>query len=167
MFHITGGDDARIRNWMNDLKTTGKYEVPEITKNKIKDVFWGGFCDDNETFEEIRNVNNEYGYVMDTHTAVAKNVYEKYIRETGDTTKTVIVSTASPFKFSDSVLSAILGSSVSSEKDPFALLDELAERTGLMIPASLGELKNKAVIFTTKCEKEEMYDVVSHMLNLA
>ena len=167
LFHITGGDDARIRNWMNDLKTTGKYEVPEITKNKIKDVFWGGFCDDNETFEEIRNVNNEYGYVMDTHTAVAKNVYEKYIRETGDMTKTVIVSTASPFKFSDSVLSAILGSSVSSEKDPFALLDELAERTGLMIPASLGELKNKAVIFTTKCEKEEMYDVVSHMLNLA
>ena len=167
LFHVTGGDDARITSWMNELKASGRYEVPELTKNKIKELFWGGYCDDVETFEQIKKVNQEYGYVMDTHTAVAKGVYEKYLAETGDTAKTVIVSTASPFKFCDSVLTAIAGENAAEGKDPFALLDELAETTGLLIPDGLAGLREKPVIFTAECEKDEMYDVVSHMLNLA
>ena len=167
LFHVTGGDDARITSWMNELKASGRYEVPELTKKKIKELFWGGYCDDVETFEQIKKVNQEYGYVMDTHTAVAKGVYEKYLAETGDTAKTVIVSTASPFKFCDSVLTAIAGENAAEGKDPFALLDELAETTGLLIPDGLAGLREKPVIFTAECEKDEMYDVVSHMLNLA
>ena len=167
LYHVTGGDDVRVSAWMNELKTDGRYEVPELTKNKIKEIFWGGCSDDAETFTEIENVNNKYGYVMDTHTAVAKNVYEKYLAETGDNTKTVIVSTASPFKFSDSVLAAIKGKEAVEGKDPFDLLDELAESADLMIPAGLCGLRDKQVIFNATCEKTEMYDVVSHMLNLA
>ena len=167
LFHVTGGDDARVSAWMKDLKDAGRYEVPELTKNKIKEIFWGGFCDDAETFAQIDSVNREFGYVMDTHTAVAKGVYDKYVKETGDETKTVIVSTASPFKFSDSVLSAIQGEDATEGKDPFDLLDELAQTTGLLIPQGLSGLREKPVIFTAVCEKTEMYDVVSHMLNLA
>ncbi len=167
LYHVTGGDDVRVSAWMNELKTEGRYEVPELTKNKIKEIFWGGCSDDAETFAEIEKVNNKYGYVMDTHTSVAKNVYEKYLAETGDNTKTVIVSTASPFKFSDSVLAAIKGKEAIEGKDPFDLLDELAESADLMIPAGLCGLRDKQVIFNATCEKNEMYEVVSHMLNLA
>lgn len=167
LFHATGGDDKRIASWMNELKENGRYEVPDLTKNKIREIFWGGFCDDAETFAEIAKVNQEYGYVMDTHTAVAKGVYEKYLRETGDTTKTVIVSTASPFKFCDSVLTAIAGEEAVHGKDPFELLDALNQKTELLIPNGLAGLKDKPVIFNTTCEKSEMYDIISHMLNLA
>ena len=167
LYHVTGGDDARVASWMNDLKTTGRYEVPEITKNKIKEIFWGGFLNDEETFAQIEKINKEFGYVMDTHTAVAKGVYDKYLAETDDETKTVIVSTASPFKFSDSVFAAINGADAVTDKDPFDLLEELAEATDLAIPTGLAGLREKPVIFTATCEKDEMYDVVSHMLNLA
>ncbi len=167
LYHATGCDGARIAQWMQELKETGRYEVPELTKARIKEIFWGGFCDDAETFANICEVNRQYGYVMDTHTAVAKGVYEKYRKETGDATKTVIVSTASPFKFCDSVLTAICGEDSVKGKDPFDLLDELAKTADLLIPDSLAGLREKPVIFTTACEKNEMYDVVSHMLNLA
>ena len=76
-------------------------------KSKIAEAFYAGCCNDAETKAEIKKTNDENSYVMDTHTAVAKKVYEDYKKETNDSTKTVIVSTASPFKFADSVLSAI------------------------------------------------------------
>ena len=102
---------------------------------------------------------------MDTHTSVAKRVYNNYVNETGDNTKTVIVSTASPFKFSDSVLKSIKGT-IESENE-FEMLKELASVSDAHIPKSLAELETKPVIFRTTCEKEEMYDVVSEMLNMA
>lgn len=167
LYHITGCDDARVSGWMRELAETGRYEVPEVTKAKIKDIFYGGFCDDEATLATIREVSSSGGYVMDTHTAVAKCVYEAYRAETGDETKTVIVSTASPFKFSDSVLTAIAGEGAAEGLDDFALLEMLAEKADISIPTSLSGLKSKPVIFTTTCDKTEMYDVVSHMLNLS
>lgn len=167
LFHITGENDALVTKWMTSLKETGSYDVGEETKAKISDIFYGGYCDDSQTLEAIHDVNDSYGYVMDTHTAVAKKVYDNYVRQTGDVTKTVIVSTASPFKFNESVLSAICGIDAAKDKDEFELLTLLAEKTGMTIPQSLASLKTKPIIFNTTCEKEEMYDVVSHMLNLA
>ncbi len=166
LYQATGCDDMRVSAWMKDLATTGCYEVPDVTKARIRDVFYGGFCDDVATRETIAAVSREYGYVMDTHTAVAKCVYDQYKAETGDATKTVIVSTASPFKFSDSVLAAI-SEETPEGLDEFALLEELARKAELDIPASLAGLSTKPVIFTTTCDKSEMYDVVSHMLNLS
>lgn len=162
---VTDGDDKQVAQWMNELKTTGKYEVTDAVKEKISDMFWGGFCDDDQVLAEINSVFEEHGYVMDTHTAVAKKVYNAYVAETNDTTKTVISSTASPYKFSDSVLTAIKGK-VESE-DAFGQLDELSAATQSAIPKSLAELKTKPIIFRTTCEKHEMYDIVSQMLNLA
>ena len=167
LYQATACDDARVAAWMKELAETGRYEVPDVTKTRIREVFYGGFCDDADTLAEIAWVNNEYGYVMDTHTAVAMNVYEQYKKETGDETKTVIVSTASPFKFSDSVLTAIAGEGAAEGLDDFVLLETLAEKAQLLIPASLADLSSKPVIFTTTCDKTEMYDVVSHMLNLS
>ena len=167
LYQVTGGDDVRVADWMKQLKETSAYEVPDVTKARIKEVFYGGFCDDVKTLETISKVYEAHGYVMDTHTAVAKCVYDEYKAETGDTTKTVIVSTASPFKFGDKVLTAIAGEQAAEGLDDFALLDMLAEKGNLTIPASLAALKAKPVIFTTSCEKTEMYDVVSHMLNLS
>ncbi len=165
LYLATDCDDAQVKAWMEALKSNGKYEVTESVKAKIKDVFYAGCCDDVETLDEISDVYQESSYVMDTHTAVAKRVYNKYVDETGDNTKTVIVSTASPFKFSDSVLKAIKGE-IESDNE-FDMLTELSETAEASIPKSLGELKTKPVIFRTTCDKEEMYDVVSEMLNMA
>lgn len=159
------GNDGLIKQWMDSLKTEGRYQVTAEVKQKIDETFWAGYCSDDETLDEIRNVYKESSYVMDTHTAVAKRVYNQYIAETKDPAKTVIVSTASPFKFADSVLKAIKGKP--DAKDEFGMLDELAETVEASIPKALAVLKTKPIIFRATCEKDEMYDVVSQMLNLA
>lgn len=167
LFHITGEDDVRVKIWMNNLKENGRYEVPEITKDKIKQIFWAGFCNDSETSETIKNVKENYGYVIDTHTAVAKNVYDQYVAETGDNLKSIIVSTASPFKFAGSVLNAFADDSETVGKDDFELLDILSQKAELVLPQSLSALRTKPVMFKTTCEKDELYEVVGNMLNLA
>jgi threonine synthase len=103
--------------------------------------------------QTIKAVNDEYSYVMDTHTAVGKNVYDKYAEATGDNTKTVIASTASPFKFNQSVLIALEGLSSVAGKNEFELLELLSERGDMKIPEALAGLKNKTVLFNTTCEK--------------
>ncbi len=165
LLYILTNDDKQVLDWMTELKENGKYKVSKEVMDKINDSFVAGCCTDEETLSEIKKVEQENSYVMDTHTAVAKKVYEDYKKATGDTTKTVIVSTASPFKFADSVLSAIKEDITS--KDEFEMLKELSIASDLAIPKPLATLKDKPVIFTTTCEKEEMYDVVSEMLNLA
>lgn len=165
LLYLITEDDKKVSGWMDALKADGKYEVTEDVKKEVLGAFYAGFCDDNDTKDEISAVFKEYGYVMDTHTAVAKRVYNDYVKATGDSTKTVIVSTASPFKFSDSVLRAIKGEITSANE--FEMLTELSEAGEMNIPKSLAELEAKPVIFRTTCEKEEMYDVVSQMLNMA
>ena len=165
LFIATNGDDKQVSTWMEELKNEGKYEVTEAVKAKIKETFVAGCCSDAETLAEIKSVEADNSYVMDTHTAVAKKVYEDYKKATGDETKTVIVSTASPFKFADSVLSAIKDEITSTNE--FEMLAELSEAANAAVPKPLANLESKPVIFTTTCEKDEMYDVVSQMLNLA
>lgn len=165
LYLATNGDDKLVAEWMQELKTTGKYQVTPEVKEKIRAVFCGGCCDDAETLDEINHVFRETGYVMDTHTAVAKRVYNAYVKDTGDETKTVICSTASPFKFSESVLKAMKGAP--ETEDAFMQLTELADAAQATIPKSLAELESKPVIFRTTCEKDEMYTIVSQMLNLA
>ncbi|MBR2500561.1 MAG: threonine synthase [Clostridia bacterium] len=167
LYHVTDRNDVSVKNWMDELKQNGRYEVPNAVKDKINEIFWAGFCDDEKTTAKIMEVKNAYGYTMDTHTAVAKCVYDQYVNETEDNHKTVIVSTASPFKFANSVLSAISSVDELTDKDDFELLDILAEKSAMSIPTSLAELVTKPVIFNTTCEKDELYEVVSNMLNLA
>ena len=164
LYELTDRDDKQISKWMTALNTDGKYEVTPEVKEKLKDLFWAGCADDAETMKSIKRCAEEYDYVMDTHTAVAKSVYDKYTAETGDITKTVIASTASPFKFNQSVLIALENHNFVAGKDEFTLLEELSEKSGMNIPKSLYELKDKSPIYNLVCEKQQMQQVVSDFL---
>lgn len=157
-------DCETVNNLMNALKTDGVYTVPAELKNKISELFYADYCDDNETLETIKNTFADKGYLMDTHTAVGYSVYKKYVEKTGDATKTVIASTASPFKFNNSVHKAISGKV--SDKGEFELLAEVSKASGLKIPASLTELENKEIRFTNSVSKDGMYGVVSDFLGI-
>ena len=160
------GDEEKVAQWMKQLNTEGKYEVDDVTRKVVEDKFFGGFCDDKATAETINSVWNGYKYLMDTHTAVGYNVYKQYAETTGDDTPTVIASTANPYKFNGAVLSAVEPQTDISAMDEFDVLYTLNNVSGLTIPQSLAELKDKAIRFDTKCEKEDMIKVVSGMLGI-
>lgn len=166
LFDLAGEDDSVIRLLMDKLKEDGSYTVSQRVMDKVQKLFYGGCADDQQTFDTIRKVKETYDYTVDTHTAVAVKVYEDYVKETGDKTPTIIASTASPFKFGDSVVSAIEGAQAVEGKDCFQLLDLCSEVSGLQAPASLRELKTLQVRFSDTFEKEDMKQYVSRMLNI-
>ena len=166
LYDLTDRDDQLITKWMTALNTKGVYQVDDRIKEKLTSLFWAGCADDSETMQTIKACETEYHYVMDTHTAVAKAVYDKYASETDDKTKTVIASTASPFKFNQSVLIALDGHNAVVGKDEFTLLETLAQKSGMNIPASLAELKTKPVVFDTVVEKDQLKTVVNEFLNV-
>ncbi len=165
LYLLTDGDDAQIREWFGALSAEGTYEVSEDVKKKLQADFIGGFCDDAETKKTIHDFKEQYGYTCDTHTAVAVKVYMDYIAKTGDTTKTLIASTASPYKFSESVLEAIEGE-VKAE-DEYEMVSRLNEVSGLAIPQSLADLKDKAVRFSDVINKNDMEAYVLRQLGIA
>lgn len=144
LYHISGEDDGQIREWFGALASEGKYEVTDEVKAVLKEEFYAGCCDDTETKACIKDIYNKYSYTCDTHTAVAVKVYNDYKAATGDETKTIIASTASPYKFSGSVLEAI---EINTDSDEFELVEKLAEASKIPVPASLAELKNKDIRF--------------------
>ena len=164
LYDLTGCDDKIVSKWMKELNTNGSYEVSADVKAKMQEMFTAGCCDDAETMATIKKCASEYDYVIDTHTAVAKSVYDKYVAQTGDTTKTIIASTASPFKFNQSVLIALEDHNAVVGKDEFTLLKELSEKSNMQIPKSLYELKDKSVVFDLVCDKDEMQQIVSDFL---
>ena len=164
LYDLTGCDDKLVGEWMKELNTNGSYEVSADVKTKMQEMFTAGCCDDAETMATIKKCASEYDYVIDTHTAVAKSVYDKYVAQTGDTTKTIIASTASPFKFNQSVLIALEDHNAVVGKDEFTLLKELSEKSNMQIPKSLYELKDKSVVFDLVCDKDEMQQIVSDFL---
>ncbi len=154
LYHLCGENDATIREWFGKLASEGKYEVSEDVKAKLAEEFYAGCCDDEATKACIKEIYDKYSYTCDTHTAVAVKVYEDYITATGDKTRTVIASTASPYKFSGSVLDAI--GMYDENADEFTLVDKLAEASKLPVPASLEALKNKEIRFASSVEKADM-----------
>lgn len=163
LYHLCGENDEQIREWFGSLATDGKYEVTDEVKAVLKDEFYAGCCDDVQTKACIKEIYDKYSYTFDTHTAVAVKVYEDYKAATGDETKTIIASTASPYKFSGSVLDAI---GVDTNTDEFGLVDKLAETSKLPVPASLAALKDKDIRFKKFIDKTEMKDYVFESLNI-
>ena len=163
LFDISGNDAACVRELMDDLKEQGSYRLSKEMHDKITEQFWGGYCDDYFTKERIYKTFEKTGYTLDTHTAVAVDVYEQYVTETGDQTKTIIASTASPFKFNETVLSAL---GEDSEADDFTLLTRLQEKSGMEIPASLKALFEKEKRFEGVIDRDEMYGCVKKFLNV-
>lgn len=163
LYMLCGEDDAQIRDWFGKLASEGRYEVSDAVKEKLFDEFAAGCCSDEETKAVINRIYNKYSYTCDTHTAVAVKVYEDYIAATDDDTTTIIASTASPYKFSGSVLSA-LGENTDSEE--FGLVGKLSEISGLKVPVSLAALKDKAVRFDKVIAKDEMKEYVFSTLGI-
>lgn len=157
LFALTEQDDALVRSYMERLGSDGKYEIRDDLKGKLQREFYAGFCDDDKTQKVIAAMWEEKGYLIDPHTAVAFDVLEQYRKETGDQTKTILVSTASPFKFCDNVLGALGEKEL---REGVAILDQLTEKTGLAAPAPLAGLKNKTVRFHECVDKANMLDVV-------
>ena len=115
----------------------------------------------------IRKIFEDTGYLIDTHTGVAATVYNAYKAETGDQTKTVIASTASPYKFSHSVLEAIKGKSAVEGKDEFAVVDELSEVSGTQVPKAVEELRSAVIRHNTECDVDKMGETVKNILGIA
>ena len=161
LFDLSGENDAEVRGYMEALAAQGRYQVSDKIRAGLDAAFWGGFCGEEDTAATIGRYYREYGYLIDTHTAVAANVMEQYRAATGDTAPTVFVSTASPYKFCDSVLKAI---GEAPAGDGVELLDQLHAVTGTAVPRRLAALRDKQRRFDLSCEKQAMDGVVLNFL---
>ena len=161
VYLLTGKNDGETREKMAALGETGVYQLDERELSALQKEFFGGCCDDEEAARTIRETFREYGYLCDPHTGVAMNVCRQYRKETGDETRTIVLSTASPYKFGDTVLAA-LGEDCPG--DDFARLSALEQISGLPVPAALSTLKDAPVRFGEVCAPEEMGEKVLEFL---
>lgn len=163
IYKIAGNDAEKNRNLMEQLGADGKYEITEEMKEKLQE-FYGNYANEEETAQTIRQVYEETGYVLDTHTAVGKAVYEKYKKETQDNTKTVIASTASPFKFTRSVMTAIDKKYESMED--FQLVDELSELAKIPVPQAIEEIRTAKIRHNKTAQVSQMPAAVMEILGI-
>ena len=157
----TGCDAEETKKRMEELSKDGKYSVTDEMRGRMAD-FVGGYADQAANAAEIKRLYDETGYMIDTHTGVASCVYHNYVKETGDTKKTVIASTASPYKFSRSVMEAIFGSE--EGKGEFELIDEMEKASGVKIPQAIEEIRKAEIRHNRQCNPEEMEKTVSEIL---
>lgn len=164
LIYVSAGCDAeKNRRLMEELGQKGAYTITEEMRAKMAD-FVGGYATESENGAEIKRLFDATGYMIDTHTGVASTVYRKYVAETGDLTPTVIASTASPYKFSHSVMEAVYGDQ--GDKDEFAIIDDLCRVTGVAIPQAVEEIRNATIRHTRECDAGTMEDAVAEILGL-
>lgn len=164
IYKLCGNDAGKDIEFMKALTSQGCYEITEEMKAKLAD-FYGNYASEKETADEISRVYESTGYVLDTHTAVASCVYGKYVSETKDEKKAVIASTASPYKFTRSVMNAIDAEKYQGWGD-FELVDELSRISGVQVPNAIEEIRNAKVRHNTVCEVSEMTNVVKEFLGI-
>ncbi|NLT11671.1 MAG: threonine synthase [Clostridiaceae bacterium] len=160
LFEVSGGQSERLNGWMKDLSETGKYAVDSQTLRILQSAFVGGFADEIGINKTIRDVYDRCDHVVDTHTAVGFNVYSRYYQRSGDETKTVFVSTASPYKFAASVSDALFGAGYSKGRSQDVLMRELSEESGMPIPESISNLSSKPVLHDKTVAKDQMRSAV-------
>lgn len=163
IYRIAGEDADKNAALMKQLSEKGSYRLTSEMEEQLAD-FYGNYASEEETAQMIASLYQKTGYIIDTHTAVAAKVYEKYKAETNDRTKTVIASTASPFKFTKAVMRAI--DEKYAAQDDLALADTLSELGGVKIPEAIEEIRTAPVRHDRVCEKEEMKAVVTEILGL-
>ena len=163
IYRIAGNDAEKNAALMAALSGQGKYEITAEMKEKLAD-FYGNYATEKETAATIKELYEETGYVIDTHTAVAATVYNKYKAQTKDEAKTVIASIASPFKFTRSVMEAI--DEKYAAMDDFALVDELSKLANVKVPNAIEEIRTAPVLHDRVCDKEEMKAVVKEFLHM-
>ena len=163
IYRTAGNDDEKNSELMRELTEDGKYTITDEMKENLKD-FYGNYATEKETAAFIKELYEKTGYIIDTHTAVAADVYKKYREETGDNTPSVIASTASPFKFTRSVMNAI-DEKYDSMGD-FELVDELSKIGKVKVPAAIEEIRNAETRHNTICEVGKMKDTVRIFLGI-
>ena len=161
VYRIAGNSAEKNQQLMKSLQENGSYTITEDMRAQLTS-FYGNFASEEETAAVIQEIYQEAGYIIDTHTAVAAAVYKKYQKETGDKTKTVIASTASPYKFTRSVMTAI--DAKYDSKPDFELVDELEKLSKVKVPQAIEEIRTAPVLHKTVCEVEEMEQVVREWL---
>jgi len=157
LLELADGDTAQVSAWMDQLTGDGSYDIGPERLERLKETFVGGCADDEKTRAAIQRVWREEGYLLDPHTAVAEAVAATYREETGDQTPLLIVSTASPYKFSADVAAAI---GVSVPGDAFEAAKELESATGVAAPRQVSELKALPVLHDRVCDREKMGEAV-------
>ncbi len=163
IYRIAGNNPGKNQSLMRELQEDGKYTITEEMREQLSD-FYGNYASEAETASIIREVYQTSGYIMDTHTGVAASVYKKYREETGDTAKTVIASTASPYKFTRSVMAAI--DEKYKDKPDFTLIDDLAALSGTAIPKAIEDIRTAPILHKTVCEIGEMQAAVKGFLKI-
>lgn len=163
IYLICGEDSEKTKKLMEELKTTGKYTITLEMKEKLAD-FAAGYSTEEETAESIHDTYQKTGYVMDTHTAVAAHVCGQYRAKSGDQTKCVIASTASPYKFVKSVMSAI--DAENANADEFDLLPKLQEVSGVPMPQAIKDILDAKVLHDLECDADKMKDTVKGILGV-
>ncbi|MDO5522363.1 MAG: threonine synthase [bacterium] len=163
VYRIAGQDAEVNAELMKSLTKDGVYNITEEMKAKLAD-FVGGYSDEAETAKTIKDLYKDTGYIIDTHTAVAAGVYKEYKEDSKDDTKTVIASTASPFKFTRSVMEAI--DPAFASKTDFELVDELSKIGNVKVPQAIEEIRNAQVLHDTVCDVEDMQKTVKNWLGM-
>lgn len=149
---------------MENLSKGGEYTITPEMKAQLKD-FYGNYCSEEETKEAIREVYKTSDYVIDTHTAVAAGVYKKYVKDTGDKIPAVIASTASPYKFTRSVMDAI--SEGHENLDDFGLADALEKLPGVAVPKAVNDIRTAPVLHNRVVDAEDMPATVKEILKIS
>ena len=163
IYRIAGDDPDKNRELMSELKQDGRYTITEEMKAQLAD-FYGNYASEEETARTIHDLYDKTGYVIDTHTAVASAVYGKYVAETGDHKTTVIASTASPFKFTRSVMDAI--DTKYDVMGDFELVDELSKIAKVKVPGAIEEIRTAPILHDTQCDVDKMKDTVKSFLGI-
>lgn len=163
LYHMTGGNDAQIREWFGALKTEGRYEIPLELTHRIQAEFSGSFWDDAATKAMIGTVFAENGYLSDTHTAVGICAARDYLANAAERLPMLIASTANPYKFGAAVLEAIGGD---TDADEYEILARLEAKSGMPVPKALAELRTKTVRFSDSVRQDEMPAYVREKLGV-
>ncbi len=168
LFEMTEHNADQVSEWMTDLKEQGSYKLDKRTRNRIQNVFVGGFCDDKGAVRTIRDVYTRTDHVVDTHTAVGFNVYSRYANRSGDKRVVVFVSTASPFKFAAAVSEGVFDHFSQSQTggSEQALMEYLSAESDLPIPAGLDHLEDRPILHNQVIRRDEMARTVSDLLGL-
>ena len=156
VWYMSGKDGDKVKEYMEKLKADGIYEVDDETFARIQDQFKAGYLNEEEVLKTIKDCYDDNGYVLDTHTACGYGVLKQYQKETGDQTKTILLSTASPYKFPESVYKALFN----EELDVYDAIEKLNKKTGVAVPKPLVGIKDREVLHKTHIDKTEIINFI-------
>lgn len=160
LVYMMAQDSQKVKSYMDDLNRNGVYEISSDLLEKIQDVFKAGWLNEDEVLDTIKTCFEQTGYLLDTHTAIGYGVYKEYQKTSGDETKTIILATASPYKFADSVYKALTDQSLSE----YQAIEAVYEKTGVDIPKPLVQLDQKEILHQKVIDKDDIIHEISQKI---